>query len=190
MKRSHVFALLALGGLVALLLYKGPGELAATVEEFVMRALGKGELAKRATLVPAAQLALDGMRLELEETHGIQTFIGQTRRMAEEQAINIAAGRSDTANSWHLAGVDRAVDLYLVDPKTGQPDLNARLPDAQWLTMHQVAAKWGFTIPFRDLTTGKRKLLKSGKWDGGHIEYREGLTWAAAAAAAPRGVVG
>lgn len=175
MSRKHVLLLLALGALAAFLLYKGPD----AVVEFVMRALGKAEAARRAQLVPSAQLALDGLRLELEERHGIRTFVGQTRRTSSEQKVLVAGGASDTEQSWHL--VDRAVDLYLVDPATGDPDLNAKLPDSMWLTMHQVANRWGWRVPFRDLTTGKRKYLKSGAWDGGHLEYREGLTFAQAA---------
>lgn len=172
--------LLILGGVLAVLAYKGPEEVA----EFVMRVLGKKEAARRATLVASAQLALDGMRLELEEQHKIRTFIGQTRRTNSDQAIRVKQGRSDTADSWHLEGIDRAVDLYPIDPATGDPDFNAKLPDSVWLIVHQVAAKWGFNVPFRDLATGRRKFLKSGSWDGGHLEYREGLTFAVAKAAA------
>lgn len=184
MSRKHVLLLLAIGALVALLLYKGPDKVAATVEEWVMRALGKSEAARRAQLLPSAQLALDGLRLQLEEAHGIQTFVGSTLRTTNEQSVLVKGGASDTEASWHLLG--RAVDLYVIDPATGQPDMKARTAQPSqgdlYLKLHQVAAEWGWHGIAYDLATGKKKYLKSGAWDGGHLEYREGMTFAQAAA--------
>jgi hypothetical protein len=184
MNRKQVLLLLALGAIIAWLLYKGPGVVATQVVAaasdaiaYVMRKLGKAEAARRETLIGAAKAALDGLREELERDHGIQTFIGQTRRTPAEQAIARAENKSDTDNTWHF--LDRAIDLYPIGPD-GKPDHNAKLPDSVWLQMHRTAAAWAFTVPFRDLATGKRKYLKNGNWDGGHIEYREGLTFAQA----------
>jgi len=173
MKRTLI--LLAVGAVVAVLLYRGPVAVDEAIA-FVMRALGKKEAANRAALVPEAREALDQLRSVLEERHGIDTLIGQTKRTVADQAGAQAVGRSDTADSWHLLG--RAVDLYVYGPD-GKPDMDGRHTD-RYLTMHREAAALGWRGIAFDLATGKKKYLSSGKWDGGHLEYRGGLTFAAA----------
>jgi len=174
MSKKHVVFLLVIGAAIAVLLYKGPD----AVVQFVMRALGKAEEARRQLLIPSARLALDGLRLELEEQHGIQTFVGSTLRTPSEQSVLVAGKASDTNQSWHLLG--RAVDLYPIDPATGKPDLDGRRGEL-YLQMHRVAPNWGWRgIAYADLATGKKKYLKSGVWDGGHLEFPEGMTWAQA----------
>jgi hypothetical protein len=182
MSTRNVVIALVLGALAALLLWRGSTEvalLAETVAGFVMRALGKDEQARRLQLLPNVRLALDGLRLELEEVHHIKTYVGSTLRTPKEQAAAVAASASDTQQSWHLLA--RAVDMYVIDPDTGLPDRAGKRTDL-YLQMHRSAVGWGFRGIAFDLATGAKKYLKSGKWDGGHLEFPEGMTWAQAAA--------
>lgn len=184
MRPKHVVVALILGAIAALLLWQGPERLADAVdaiEAFVMRALGKKEAANRLELVPEARDSLDVVREELARVHGIDTLIGQTFRTPQQQAVRVATGASDTEQSWHL--IRRAVDLYPIDPATGQWDADGRTWDTLFRTMHDVAASHGWRgIAFAGPGgQGARKFLRSGKWDGGHLEYRGGLTWAEAA---------
>jgi hypothetical protein len=186
MNRKYVFLLLALGAVVALLLHKGADSVGAAVVGFVMRALGKAEDARRQLLIPAARDALDALRRDLEENHGVKTFVGSTLRTATEQAVLVKGKASDTNQSWHLLG--RAVDLYPINPDTGKPDLDGRRGEL-FLKMHQVAVGHGWRgIAYSDLETGRRKYLKNGNWDGGHLEFPEGMTWAQAQARAGKAI--
>ena len=114
--------------------------------------------------------------LELQRrlrARGVRTFIGTTRRTTTEQAEALATGRSTTPRSWHLIG--RAVDLYVIDPATGQPDTMAQRLDL-YKILWEEAKRLGavvFTKPIR---------LKSGKklFDAAHVYWTDGLTWKAA----------
>lgn len=138
-----------------------------------------GSEAKRMSmLLPQVQSALQATINDLAG-QGIKVFIGQTRRTAEQEAANKAKGASATMHSWHLLG--RAADVYVIDPETGEPDLNGRNFEL-FKRMHQTAANYGFSnISFyadwtkRLITTSKGKI-----WDGGHMQFTEGKTWAEA----------
>ena len=179
MKRGHVLLLLALGAAIAFLLWKGP----AAVEQLVLRALGQSERARRAQLIPSAQLALDGLREELEQI-GIETFIGSTLRTPEQQKALFDADKSPTStvNSWHILG--RAVDLYPIGDD-GQPDLAGKTWDTLFRSMHEMAPRWGFRgLAFN--ADGSRRYIKTktgAVWDGGHLEFPEGMTFSEAKAA-------
>jgi hypothetical protein len=129
-------------------------------------------------LLPQVQAALQATINDLG-SQGISVFIGQTRRTKEQESINLAKGASATMHSWHLLG--RAVDLYPIDPNTGDPDLNGRRFDL-FKTMQQTGAKYGFTnISFYDDWTKRLITTSKGKiWDGGHMQFTEGKTWAQA----------
>lgn len=146
-----------------------------------LRALGKTEAANRAKLIEEAREALDDLRAELA-AEGIETFVGSTLRTEDEQSGLVLVGASATNQSWHL--LRRAVDLYVIDPATKQPDLNAKLWDTLYRRMHQVAPRFGWTgIAFNP--DGSKKYINTSagkKWDGAHLEFRGGMTWATAAA--------
>jgi hypothetical protein len=147
------------------------------------------EEARAQQLVPAAYVALSRLRAALLAL-GIRVYVGSTRRTESEQDANVAKGVSATKQSWHLLG--RGVDLYPYDPSTGKPDLQGRRVEL-FQRMHSEAAKLGWHgIAFnpdgtkRYITTtkdGKKKQV----WDGGHLEFREGMTFAQAAALQTKG---
>jgi hypothetical protein len=169
--------LLVMAAVIAVLFFKGPAVVDEAIQA-IMRALGKKEEANRQALIPEARAALDGLRAQLMEEHGIDTLIGQTKRTLAQQTAAQAIGASDTPDSWHLIG--RAVDLYVYGPD-GKPDMDGRHTD-RYLAMHRVAAEHGWRGIAFDLETGKKKYLKSGKWDGGHLELRSGMSFTLARA--------
>lgn len=178
MKRAPL--LLVLGIVVAVLLWRGPAVVDQAVA-FVMRALGKKEEANRQALIPSARAALDSLRLELEQQHGIKTFVGSTRRTPAEQAVKVEANLSTTNNSWHLLG--RAVDLYPIDPKTGQWDSAGRTWDTLFRKMHELAPRHGWRgLAFNPDGSRRYLVMRDGsrKWDGPHLEFPEGMTFAQA----------
>lgn len=129
-------------------------------------------------LVPSAQQALRELRERLSAI-GIRTLVGQTLRNVSEQNAVVSSGNSATKNSWHLVG--RGVDLYPYDGD--KPDLNGKRIDL-FRTMHAEASKLGWRgLAFnpdgskRYITTNKGKV-----WDGGHLEFPEGMTFAQAKA--------
>lgn len=134
------------------------------------------EQARAQQLIPPAQVALAHLQAELSDRYGIDTYVGSVRRTPKQQAGNVAKGVSATQHSWHL--LDRAVDLYpLLDD--GKPDLNGKLWDTAFRRMHIVAAQFGWRgLAFN--TDGTRRYITTTKgkvWDGGHIEFPEGMTW-------------
>lgn len=148
------------------------------------------EAAKLGKLLPHVRARLERVRAALA-ARGIQTFVGQTLRTPEYQETRVASGNSATSKSWHLAFPDplggpdgaRALDMYPIDPATGKPDLDGKRVDL-FKAMHDAGAVEGFqNLAFtadgskRYITTNKGKI-----WDGGHMEYREGLSWDAAKA--------
>lgn len=142
--------------------------------------LTHSESSRMALLLPQVQRALQDTINDLA-SQGIKVFVGQTKRSESQEKANLASGASGTMHSWHLLG--RAADVYPIDPKTDQPDLQGRNFET-FKTMHQTAAKYGFTnISFygdwtkRLITTSKGKI-----WDGGHMQFTEGKTWADASA--------
>lgn len=160
---------------VVVVLLSGGG--AAVVS--AVRKLGKKEATNLSKLEPGARAALEALRRELAAA-GLETFIGSTLRDNAEQAEILERGSSSTSRSWHLLG--RAVDLYPIDPATKEPDLAGRNTEL-FRKMHEVAKRHGWRgLAFnadgskRYITTSKGKV-----WDGGHLEFPSGMTWAEAA---------
>lgn len=132
-------------------------------------------------LLPQVRDRLAELRRRLEAM-GIKTLVGSTKRTPAQQESVVAGGTSATTRSWHVLG--RAVDLYPYGPD-GKADLDGRYVD-RFRTMHAEAAKLGFRgLAFnadgskRYITTSKGKV-----WDGGHLEFPEGMTYAQAEAQA------
>lgn len=128
-------------------------------------------------MIPPAAEALRTLRDALAQA-GIMTRVGSTRRTAAEQAAALASGHSSTSHSWHLLG--RAVDLYPFDPLTGQPDMDGR-NDGLFQQMHAIASSLGWTgLAYN--ADGTRRLLTNAAgqkyWDGGHLQWTEGMTFA------------
>lgn len=139
-----------------------------------IRPLTSAEQARLAQLMPEVQ----GLVLELQRrlaARGIQIFIGSTGRTDAEQSAQVAAGRSATNQSWHEVG--RAVDIYVIDPSTGQPDTKALRADLYGV-MGAEAQELGFRwLGFQTLKSGSGTFS-----DPYHIELREGDTYAQAQA--------
>jgi hypothetical protein len=129
-------------------------------------------------LLPDVRAALALVRVELGKL-GIQTLVGETRRTEAQQAGRVSSGNSATVRSWHRLG--RAVDLYPLLP-SGLPDWSGSNLDA-FRKMHEIAKKNGFqNLAFNP--DGSRRFIKTNKgklWDGGHIEFPGGKTFAQAA---------
>ena len=129
-------------------------------------------------LLPEVRAALGELRTRLR-AKGIDTWVGSTLRDDATQAGYVDAGVSATQKSWHLVG--RAVDLYPYDPLTGRPDLAGHNTEA-FRTMHAEASRVGFRgLAFN--TDGSKRYINTSKgkvWDGGHLEYPAGLSYAEA----------
>lgn len=137
------------------------------------------ESKRLALLQPQVAAAVVRLQRSLEES-GIKTYVGSTLRTDLEQQSAHDAGASATLDSWHEVG--RAVDLYVYGPD-GKVDRAGEHINL-YRAMHDKAKRFGFRgIAFnadgspRYINTAKGKV-----WDGGHLEYREGMTFAAAAA--------
>jgi len=104
--------------------------------------------------------------------HDISVYVGQTLRTTAEEKTAIDSGHSAVkSHSWHESG--RAVDLYPINPDTGQPDLNG-VRDDLFLQMQQWAVSLGFHQIAYDEQWNRRYLTNAqGKkiWDGGHVEW-------------------
>lgn len=140
------------------------------------------EAQKLAALQPVARDALGKLRARLSGL-GIKLLIGQTRRTLAEEKANFDKGASATMNSWHLLGL--AVDVYPYGPD-GKPDLAGKYLDL-FLKIHTEAKAFGFTgIAFNPDGTRKYITVNKGKpnerktWDGGHLQYMGGMTFAQA----------
>lgn len=154
-----------------------------------VRKLGLTEKARIDALEPDTRRRYLELRKRMAAKYGIQLRTGQTRRTQDQQNALVAKGLSATKQGWHLVG--RAIDVYPIDKKTGQPDTKGLNVDA-FRKMHLEADALGFRgIAFspdgskRYITTSKGKV-----WDAGHIEYRgEFRTVAEAAKAKPKTIV-
>lgn len=122
------------------------------------------------------------LRARLNEM-GLDFFVGTTMRSDAEQREQEAAGRSANPTPyWHGSG--RAVDLYMIDRRTGKPDEKAR-DRAAYEAMHREAERLGFRVlGFRELRTRSGKTFR----DPYHIELRDGFDPDAALARYRRGV--
>jgi len=177
MRARYVFLVL-----VVLLLVAGGAYVA-------VRKLGESEETRRQALQPKVRAAFDGLRAELSAVHGIELVLVSTRRTPEQQAAKVAAGVSATSNSWHLLG--RAFDV-----QTARKNAAGKIvadPDgkdvASYQKLHELAKKYGLRgvpngQPFDAKGAKAYITTSSGKvWDVGHLEFAEGMTFAAAKAA-------
>ncbi len=128
-------------------------------------------------LLPQVRDALAELRRRLK-AKGIDTMVGSTKRTPAQQEGVIADGASATTRSWHLLG--RAVDLYPFGPD-GKADLAGKYTD-RFRTMHAEAKALGFRgLAFN--ADGSKRFITTSKgqtWDGGHLEFPEGMTYAQA----------
>lgn len=104
----------------------------------------------------------------------IRIHIGQGKRTPAQEKAVIAAGRSaigEKDHSYHEVG--RAVDLYPINPDTGEPDLNG-VRDDLFRTMHEAAWNVGLGgLAYSPYPFGSRRLINGKKgpiWDGGHVQ--------------------
>jgi hypothetical protein len=135
------------------------------------------EKKKLAGLIPPARSAVQDLRQALLN-RGIRTLVGQTRRTDEQQA-NIDPGKTGTSDSWHELG--RAVDLYVYGPD-GKPDMAGAHTDI-YRTMHAEAKRFGLSgLAFNPDGSKRFITTKAGTkvWDGGHLQFTSGLSYAAA----------
>jgi len=104
------------------------------------------------------------------EAAGIKVRIGPFVRTPAEQQTAIDKGRSGTERSKHLTA--RAIDLYPVDPTTGQPDYAGKRLDL-YRRMVDIAKGQGWKS-FAFKTDGSPRYLTNKQggrfWDGGHLE--------------------
>ena len=103
---------------------------------------------------------------------GYQVTVGQTLRTVAAEKADVAAGKSSAGQvySWHNIG--RAVDLYMVDPATGQTDY-AGANDSLYQALATTATSYGFRSLAYNADGSRHYLntIKGPVWDGGHIEY-------------------
>lgn len=167
--KIRLWPTLLIGG-GALLLVKA----AFAAQDARIRPLTDAETERESRLIPAVREALYALRRALARA-GIQTFVGQTWHSAEQAERGFLEGRSATRQSWHMTG--RAVDIYVIDPATGKPDVHANRMDL-YERMGALARKLGW----RWLGTGVIVNPETGATfrDPYHLEYRQGLTYAQA----------
>lgn len=136
-----------------------------------IRPLTPEEGQRVAQLVPSVQAALAKLVASLASA-GVQVYVGQTYASAAAQDNAYRTGRSATTKGWHVTG--RAVDLEVIDPRTGARDLDVKRPDL-YSVMGTIARSQGW----RWLGLGEIKNPTTGATftDPYHLEFREGLTW-------------
>lgn len=173
-RAKRILVILAIVAAVALLVGGGT----VGVKKLV-KATSSKEAGRLAGLLPHVRDKLQELRRRLE-AQGIPTLVGQTIRDADEQAAIVVKGASTTQQSWHRLG--RAVDLYPI--VNGEPDLDGKHTEV-FRTMAKEAVKLGFqTLAFHTSDWSVRYLVRSNGtkfWDGGHLQWTDGLTWSAAA---------
>lgn len=123
-------------------------------------------------LIPSVRAKVETLR-NILASKGIKTLVGSTLRTTSEQASAVASGNSSTSNSWHLLG--RAIDLYPY--RAGQSWDKGDAID--YKVMHDEAVKLGGQgLAFNP--DGSKRFINTSKgkiWDGGHIEFRDGMTF-------------
>ena len=132
-------------------------------------------------LLPHVRAAFEALENDLLNNHHIRLHVGSTVRNETEQSKLVNSGNSATNHSWHL--LRRAIDTYPIVEASGKPDINGTHLEL-YKTLHNVAPKYGFRgLAFNPDGTKRYITGKKGKvWDGGHLEYPDGMTWAQAAA--------
>lgn len=138
--------------------------------------LKRGEQRRLSRLLPSVRDKVIELRNGLRKL-GIDIHVGSTSRTKKQQLENLKAGRSAIVRSWHR--VNRAADIYVINPKTGKVDTDAERLDL-YKIVHDEAKKLGFRVLGTGILRG-RKTEKHPKGkpfrDPFHVELREGLTW-------------
>jgi hypothetical protein len=129
-----------------------------------------GERNARPEPTPAFRASLDKL-LDMLDHMSIPVKVGQVGRTLAEQEQAAEKGRTATLQSKHLTA--QAVDIYPLDPDTGQPDFEGKHLDT-YRKMHQIAVALGWrSIAFNP--DGSKRILTAanGKqfWDGAHLEW-------------------
>jgi hypothetical protein len=149
-----------------------------TIQSFTSTAEGRLE-----KLEPETQNLVRQVIADLNN-QGYQVTVGETLRTVAAEKADVAAGKSSASQvySWHNIG--RAVDLYMVDPTTGQTDYNGA-NDSLYQALAATAQSYGFrSLAYNsDGTRHYLNTVKGPVWDGGHIEYHGDNTTLAAAIA-------
>ena len=161
-----IYALTRKGGFMSQLPPLSPRKLTAAEE----KRIGK--------LVPEVQIKVRELIVKTA-ANGVQLFVGSTDRTPAEQLEKIRQGRSGATQSWHLAA--RAADIYVIDPKTGQPDTSGKLTE-----LYTVMGRTAESLGFKWLGTGLIKTKLASYTDPNHVEFRGGMTWASAMASIGR----
>jgi hypothetical protein len=154
--------------------------------------LTTSEVERMEQLEPETQSMLHDLILALGTIDGIRVHVGQTARTSAQEKANFEAGKTskNLTHSWHE--LRRAVDLYVIDPDTGKPDLKGKRVDL-YRTMHARAKlmRWK-GIAFND--DGSKKILYNSRnqpiWDAGHLENRGSYATVAEAWAAEGPAIG
>lgn len=127
-------------------------------------------------LIPEARAAFIQLS-DMCRARGLLLFLGQTLRSMPEQQKKLDAGLTTQAVTWHFIG--RGLDVYVIDPKTGAPDLAGKRVDLYQI-MHEEAAKLRLTGKAFNADGSRRYLtvVKNGAkgklWDAAHLEWRHG----------------
>lgn len=182
----HIAAGAAGGGLLAFWwLHKDqPGALVDQVIDSVVE-LTTSDEARLEQLQADAQAQVRALIQDLAN-QGISVKVGQTLRSSAQEKAEIALGHSaaDLKISWHQLG--RAVDLYPIDPTTGQPDMQGKRDDL-FQAMVAAARARGFRSLAYESDGVTRHYIQGTKgkiWDGGHLEWRAPYSSIAEAVAA------
>jgi hypothetical protein len=107
--------------------------------------------------------------------YGIKLRRGRTRGTQEGEKALATAGKSALTSgiSWHLLG--RAIDVYPIDPATGQPDMMAKNINLYRALHNEWHALGGMGLAFLPYPNGPIRKLKTpdGRvfYDLGHLEY-------------------
>ena len=153
-----------------------------------LRKFSASEESRLAKLRPHVRAAFEQLRAYCAG-QGIQIYVIDTVRTADQQDAKIAAGQSATKNSWHRLG--RAVDfqVQIKDPAGGMMADYKATDAASYRKVHDAAPLFGFHgIPNGSPFTADGKpahitTASGGKiWDVYHLEFSEGMTFAQAAA--------
>jgi hypothetical protein len=139
----------------------------------------KSEKDRLEQLLPHVRAKLEALIARLA-AKGLHVYVGSTARDEAEQAALVAGGKSTTNNSWHR--LRRAVDLYPIDPLTNEPDLAGHNLEL-FRKMHAEAKALGFVgLAFNNDGSVRYLQKADGKkfWDGGHLQWTDGMTFAQA----------
>lgn len=132
------------------------------------------ELKRLALLEPQTRAKLEQLAAVLL-SKGIRLYWGRSYATPEEQKKQIDAGRSGVVTvSWHQSR--RAIDVYVIDPKTEKPDYSVANTESMLRVVHHEWFKLGgHGLAYKPYPSGARHHIKNAKgqpvWDSGHLEF-------------------